>query len=278
MRKIQIALLILVLAAFLVAMHAAAWTDEPRASSTTPQEATPPEGYRVFQSMQLDLKSDGLDGSLQLLQDERVVGPIRDELWGSDCHMWCFDGTDLREFCASIGKKPLLPAMVCLVRTDGSVADSRTMERELASLTVHHLYDSRRPTYFVTADYSVGAGAYNGPSTFLAEVKEGKLQWLEVYNPKTGQKQEIVLKKALKRAWKLLPRALGPGQQIVTVEGWPKFTEDTGGAPLNFERIYTRFHFDGLRWLRFERREAGDFFDEGDFPNADEFPSPDKTP
>lgn len=153
---------------------------EGEKAAAASQDAPAPEGYHVYQSVQIDPEVSGFDGFLQLLQDKRLEGINSEERRGDPEFMWCRDLlSELEDFCASIKERPFLPAMVRLVRLDGSVANSRTMERSLASMASHHLYGSKKPTYFITVDYSIGMGSYNGPITFLVELSSGKLQWLK---------------------------------------------------------------------------------------------------
>lgn len=248
------------------------YAEGDKAAEPQRQGALAPKGYHIYQSVQIDPQVSGFDGFLQLLQDKRVEGPIREALWGADEFMWCYKPSELKDFCASIEEKPLLPAILRLVRPDSSVEDSRTMERPLATMTMHHLYGSKKPTYFITVDYSTGMGAYPGPVTALAEVSSGRLQWLKALDARDGRQDEIALAESLKKAWKLAPNTLGTGQDILQIECWPAPSKPAEGDEVEFEVYYTRVHFDGDRWLKFERRKPGHFFNESDFPRREEFP------
>lgn len=95
---------------------------------------------------------------------------------------------------------------------------------------------------------------------------------VEGLDAKAGKERQIALMRSLRTEWRLVPSTLGAGQDIVEVAGRPNFAETTDSKSLEFEVIYTRFHFDGDHWLRFERTEPGYFFNQGDFPSRDEFP------
>lgn len=237
-----------------------------------PGDRAPAGCYRVYQSIQVHSDIERFDGHIQLLQDDRVIGTIREDLWGSDDARWCSDGTPLKDFCASIQKEPLLPAMVRLVGIGGFVHDNRTMRRELASMSVHRLYGDERPTYLITVDHSIGQGSYNGPATRLAEVKAGKLAWLTAFDANDGKEDEISLTESLKKRWRLFPRSDGKGQDILKVACWRRLSKSVEETGDEFEVIYSRFHFDGNRWLKFERTKPGYFDEESDFPARDEFP------
>lgn len=41
---------------------------------------------------------------------------------------------------------------------------------------------------------------------------------------------------------------------------------------IEFELIYTRFAFDGTRWVHYERRKPGFWENGNEFPSREEFP------
>jgi hypothetical protein len=240
-------------------------------------KSAPTSQYKVYREFQLYSQTHGLDGYLQLLQDRRLFGTHRKNLWGSDNFFWCYkpESYVMKEFCASVQKEPLLSAIVRIVDSSGKVIDSRMMERPLASVTTHKLYDSEMITYFITIDYSTGAGSYNGPIEILVEVNNGKLKWVKGVKD-SGEEKEITLMRSLKTAWRLIPRNDGRGQDIVKIACRPNLGKPFGeeSSKEDFIVIYTRFNYDyGQKiWLQFERKEFGYWEDEGQFPNRNRFP------
>lgn len=240
-------------------------------------KSTPTSQYKVYGKFQLYSQTHGLNGYLELLQDRRLLGTHRENLWGSGDSFWCYkpQSNAMKEFCASTQKEPLLPAVVRIIDASGKVIDSRTMERPLASVSPYKLYDSERITYFTTVDYSTGAGSYNGPIEFMVEVDNGKLKWMRGVKD-SGEEKEITLMRSLKTAWRFIPRNDGRGQDIVKIACRPNFEKPLSEEPTNedFITIYTRFSYDYGRkiWLQFERKEFGYWEDEGQFPNRDRFP------
>ena len=101
------------------------------------------------------------------------------------------------------------------------------------------------------------------------EVIGGRLRWLEATNIATGRTEQISLPKTLKTVWEFVDAASGKGKQILLAACRPDFksAKDQG-----FTITYTRYYFDGTKWLYAERTDKGfTEFEEG-FPDRKFFP------
>ena len=219
----------------------------------------------VFQRVPLSRAANGIDGELQLMQDSRLTSSLfRQKVWGfGDL------ATEDAEVHESVLKDgPFQKAYVRIVSSDGRALESEPLERPLARLEGVHLYSDNKNTYLVTVDYSAGWGSYSGPATLLAEVKSGRIHWLEATDGRTGKSARISLAATIKSVWKIVPVADGSGKDILEALCRPSFEvyDET------FKLIYIRYHFDGKRWVLLEREQKGysDFM-EG-FPARSLFP------
>jgi hypothetical protein len=230
-----------------------------------PASAATPQGYRVFQSIPLQRVSDGLDGALELLQDQRISEDFRERMKGMDRTSYCYD-KNLASPCESIRPTPLKPTLVRLVDAQNRVIDSRLFERELGSLRAIALYGPSPRAFAVTIDFSAGFGSYNGEITFFADVQAERLRWLKAQRPAGGGETDVTVMTSLKTAWKLVKAKNGAGMDILKIACRPDFATEN-----DFELIYTRFAFDGKRWIRHARTKRG-FWEQGSFPALEEFP------
>jgi hypothetical protein len=233
-----------------------------------------PDGYSLYKSIGLDAKSDGMAGTIQVLEDARITPYIRKELDGTGTGMTC-DGPDdkpTQDFCASLQGHDPRPAIVRLLGADGQVFDSRTFERELGDISADHLYDDARVTYLVTVDMSVGAGSYAGPATMLMEISAKRFKWLQARDIGSGEAKDIVLANTLKTVWKIVPVASGKDILMAATR-----LDYPGNSPVGADDVwqvhYYRYHCVKGQWLIYSRVEKG--YDEfEDFPETDKFPAP----
>jgi hypothetical protein len=230
-----------------------------------PALAAAPQGYRVFQSIPLQRASDGLDGALELFQDERISEDMRAKMRGFAHVMYCYNDT-LAALCESMRTRPLKPTLVRLVDAQNRVLDSRLFERELGSEQAIPLYGRSPRAFTVAIDFSAGFGSYSGEITFFADVQAGRLRWLKAQETGSGQEAEMTLMSSLKTAWKLVPARNRAGMDILKIACRPNFATEN-----DFELIYTRFAFNGKRWIRHERTKWG-FWEQGSFLALEEFP------
>ncbi|HEY1266316.1 MAG TPA: hypothetical protein VGH16_03605 [Candidatus Binatia bacterium] len=229
-----------------------------------PASAAVPQGYRIYQSIPLRRAVDGVNGALELVQDERITENLRAKMHGSDRVMYCYDDT-LAVLCESIRRVPLKPTLVRLVNAADQVVDSREFERELGTMQPFKLYGESPRAFAVTIDFSAGFGSYNGEITFFGDIRAGRLRWLKAQRSGGGD-EEMTVMTSLKTAWKLVKAGNGAGMDILKIACRPNFASEN-----DFDLTYTRFAFDGKRWIRYERTKPG-FWEQGSFPALEEFP------
>jgi hypothetical protein len=232
---------------------------------------SPPPGYRVFHTISLAVETDGMNGNLQLLQDERITDDLRESMGGADEAMYCYDDS-LGGFCKSIRARPLQPAVVRLVDGAGRVVEARTFTRELATMDVRELYGRRPRAFSVTVDLGIGWGSYAGDTTFFFDLKGGRFRWLKARPQQGGAQVDVVTMKSLKTSWQLVRIEGRASLDILEIRCRPKSSEGSASTEVEFELIYRRFHFRGNGWILSERRAPGFWEDEGEFPGAEQFP------
>jgi len=138
-----------------------------------------PTGYAIREFTPLVASANGVDGQLQLLEDERLTLHIRSALWGGDLWMVC-DSDSQDDFCRSLSVTPLRVALLRVVDSDGDVLDEFHANRWLGHIAVRSLLPNAPVTYLVTIDHTAGIGSYSGPITSFVDVRDGSLRWLMV--------------------------------------------------------------------------------------------------
>ena len=180
--------------------------------ATAGAEPERPPTYHPRLEFAVTAEQDGVDGRVELLEDARITPGQRSALerWhhGAEC-----DGT-IVEVCRSVESYELMLSRFRLVDHNGSELGLRELEEPFAEVELVYLGPDRRPTYMVTVDMSIGAGAYNGPVTRFAEVSRGALHWLTAVDA-SGHVEEIAVMSSLRTAWHLTPRLDGRGQDIL---------------------------------------------------------------
>lgn len=240
---------------------------------TTSRSARLPQ-YATVDEISLSQADNQVDGKLQIMEDARLTRRLRHRLWGTGDINVSEDPT-----LSAFEKKPLRNARLRLLTSAGAVAADVPLKRPLAKIGVTKLYGSARPTYLVTVDYSAGFGSYSGPITMPLEVHDGHLQWLEATDRITGKKGKIDLMESLKTTWKIVDSTAGPRKEILKAACRPNLKRPLFRSNSNvqttdkdFILTYTRFYFDGDRWISAERKKPGFAeFDEG-FPSRKLFP------
>lgn len=99
-------------------------------------------------------------------------------------------------------------------------------------------------------------GSYNGPVTFLVEVSDGHLTWLDAKDHATGKSERITLMRSLKSAWQFVPASQGGGQDILQAVCRPTPAAVRSDA-VRFVTTYRRYFFDGQSWIRLARAVDG---------------------
>ena len=188
------------------------------------------------------------DGQLQLMEDARLTVALQRKLWNT----------------GQAGELKLRNAALRVVRSDNTLVDSIELERPMARVSKVSVYEKpARDTFLVTVDYSAEAGSYNGPITYLVEIDDGHLKFLEATDRATGKADRIALMQSLKRIWQFVPAARGSsGKDILYALSQPS------DATVNeFVTVYRRYFFDGTRWVRVSREKKGlSEFDSGPPP------------
>ncbi len=246
----------------LVAALAAAgnvWAGEPA-----------PDGYVIYQTVDLDPVQSGMSGALQILQDRRVTAAYR-ETWGTSSDPEVSLGED-DPFVKAIAKEPLRNGRLRLVDRQGHILVEEEFGAPLAKLDSKFLYGTKFPTYLVTVDYGIGFGSYAGPGTELAEVRQGKLQFLHPVEKIDTKSNRIALGHSLKNGWEIVQSATGIGKDILQVQCHPNFDNPKWADEEQFVIVYTRYSFDGHDWHKASRKEIGFWEADGDFPAASKFP------
>ena len=229
-----------------------------------PQAQSPPQ-YKTTARLPLSRASSGIDGYLELLQDVRLTPKLTGFLWGTgDINI------DDDSKLAAFKSKPPHNGAIQLVDRTGKVLEVKNLERPLARFRSAQLYGDAKLTYLLTVDYSAGFGSYSGPITSLVEVKNGHLRWLQSTEPGTGKTGEISLMESLKTTWRLVAAPRGKGKQILLAQCRPDLSSVKDDP--DFTTQYTRFNFDGSKWLAKARTVKGfSEFDQG-FPERKNFP------
>jgi len=215
----------------------------------------------TYQSVPLSKATNGIEGELQLMQDARLTPSLRTQLWGTGP-----SGSDAAE--PPLNGGPLLNAEVRIVNSDGKPVVSEELERPLTKLEAARLYSGSGRTYLVTVDYSAGWGSYSGPITFLVEITDGRLRWLDRAESATGKRERIALMESLKTEWKIVAASSGSGKEILMVACRP--TLEPGNA--KFTLLYSRYFFDGKSWVELVREQEGYWESQDDFPDRSLFP------
>jgi hypothetical protein len=217
------------------------------------------EGYRIFQGLTLNRYSNGIDGSLLILIDERIdglSGGMRNDPYSGigtlhlelDPRNWSLQQEELKE------------ALLLVVDDSLRILYSEHLGRESARLDRVFLYqDKSRPTFIVTRDYSIGWGSYNGPISYFLEVSESGIRYILPHGLMTS----------LKTAWAIDNRE--HSVEIISKKCRPNLEANSGSSlELDFQVIYERFSFDGDHWQTAVREEAG-FWEHGGALDETEF-------
>jgi len=228
--------------------------EEPTSKAT---QAVIPSGYEVYQNEVLEPSECGMAGVLQILQDRRVIQQYRDS-WGNtnDPQMALAEDGEQgegRAFLDAIAHRPLRNGRLRLIDAGGKVLNDEEFEVPLAKIDKVHLYGSKFPTYQVSADYGVGFGSYAGPITKFAEVRNGRLKYVEAIGP-DRQASVISLMESLKTAWAVVPARMGGGMEIREIASRPDPTKKQGDG---FVVEYVTYRNGPQGWRRFAHEEQG---------------------
>lgn len=188
--------------------------------------------YFTSKSFPLDLKLEGLDGTIELLQDKKL-----EKLKKYDMPE---DGQDYYEKYKS--------AMLVLKTKQGKIVDSvETSEFSSLERTIN-LEGLNRATYFLNWHHDVGNPDQTGIGTSLYYVNNGKLLQVKAKNVSTGEVKNILLARYLRYDWKIVQNPNSEKKEI-----WAVYCNlYTGSKP---HLRHYRYYFSGNEWLVKDRDE-----------------------
>ncbi|MEO8595476.1 MAG: hypothetical protein ABI759_19305 [Candidatus Solibacter sp.] len=202
------------------------------------------DGYKIFQALDLNSYSNGIDGSALILVDERLEGLRgaikRDPYSGietldvePDPSAWFLPQQDVNE------------ALMLIVDQRLRILYSERLGRESARLDRVFLYQDRsKPTFVLTRDYSIGSGSYNGPISYFLEVSDSGIRYILPHGLMTS----------LKTAWAIVPT--NSTAEILSKKCRPDF-ENSDSGTMEFKVIYERFTLEDGFWQTKLREQSG---------------------
>jgi hypothetical protein len=202
------------------------------------------EGYRVFQALDLNTYSNGIDGSALILVDERLDGlrgAMKTDAYSGietlhvepDPSAWFVPQQDVNE------------ALLLIVDQRLRILYTERLGRESARLDRVFLYQDRsKPTFVLTRDYSIGMGSYNGPISYFLEVSASGIRYILPHGLMTS----------LKTAWAIVPA--NAAAEIISKKCRPDFDKSDPGS-MAFKVIHEQFAFADGSWHTTLREEPG---------------------
>ncbi len=250
MKKLSLLLPSLLMMCSLTA-YAAGETSEPKVPLPG-SDAKTAGCYKVVKEYRLTQALDGVNGMLQLLLDSRLTEFPHNKQFGGAFALYQDD-----ELIRLFKNSPPLGAVLRILMYEGEIAriwESHTFDdAPVAWLEKVRLSGSGKPSYLATCDLSTGIGAHSGTETYFYEVIYGKLRPIEYVDNKTKEKGAIALVRSLVTNWKLVKSKDGKSEDILYADCEP----DTSKDPVEFKVYYNRYHFNGKKWVRYEREEEG---------------------
>jgi hypothetical protein len=237
------------------------------ADAAPPAPPALPAGYAVHQSLPLDQATNGIDGTLQILEDSRITPALRADMWQqtTDLDLVLAEGDPLR---ADLRKHPLQGAHLRLVDAAGKVVTDQAFDVPLAAIDRQVLH-AGPPTYLVSTDHSLGIGSYAGLETRLIEVDHGQLAAEDLPG-------RTALVSSLKNAWRIVddpvPGADGKptmAKVIEVVACHPDWADPAWADKQAFVVELTTYRWDN-GWHAQTNASSGYWESDGDWP--DNFP------
>lgn len=230
------------------------------------------KGLGIFQRFSLNRKVHGIDGEIQLLQDDRLAEEIRSNLWFSGEANGCISAEWAKKATKEEGfdnthrpfyEEGLAGTVLRIVDSAGRVMLSQEYAcRPLAKLQRKSLYDHGPPTYLLTLDESVGMGSHNGPVTYFFDVAGGQIVWLTAKDKKTGKMVPMTFVSAVQTGWKIASARNHRGKEIKTINcrfNLDKRREKDAGVRTDDDYVIDtkRYVYEGKQWIRYERSRPG---------------------
>ena len=262
-RKIISNLFALSAVIFTFSIFSNAQTDNKKTNSLTADGE-----YSIVQSIKLQKAFSGHDGKIELLRDARLADAVSIMQAKGFSPDLMNEEPQVKE---TFEKAPVRPIVLRAVDGGGKVIDSKPLQCISAEIKAVKLYANAKASYQVTCLYANFA-PYDGEEATFVEVSGGRLRQLEAIDQKTGEKVEMAFVNSHRIGWKFAHTGVGKNRDLLSVfTGWKtnELNENDGG----FTVSYQRFHFDGKRWIRYERTVEEDYWeDEFGFPEAAKFP------
>ena len=228
-----------------------AWADAP----------APPAGYAVHQSLALDQAANGIDGALQILEDNRITPALRSDMWQqtTDLDLVLAADDPLRK---ALSKTPLRDAHLRLIDAAGKVTADQAFDVPLAEIDRQLLHEGA-PTFLVSADHSLGIGSYAGLETSLMAVDHGELRPEEL----PGRK---ALGSALKNAWRVVDDATPgtTGKAIQVIACHPNWANPAWAEHQEFVVDQTTYRFAAGAWHDTTKTAVGFWESDQDWPDG----------
>jgi hypothetical protein len=202
------------------------------------------EGYRIFQALDLNSYSNGIDGSALILVDGRLDGlrgVIKKDPYSGietldvqpDPSAWFLPQQDVNE------------ALLLIVDQRLRILYAERLGRESARLDRVFLYPDRsKSTFVLTRDYSIGWGSYNGPISYFLEVSGTGIRYILPHG----------LMASLKTAWAIVPT--NSAAEILSKKCRPDL-DKSDSRLMEFKIIYERFTFQDGSWHATLREQSG---------------------
>ena len=197
--------------------------------------------FAVHQTLVLAQKSDGIDGSLEILRDQRLTELDIKALQEHDPDTSPENSTRFKN-------NPLKPARLLLKSNDGQVLQSLHLEKPYATLEIAET-GANKHAILVTQDFGIGMGSYNGPITKILDVTSDSMTWAKARQRHDGGAIPISLMRSLKSAWNFI--STSEGKDILAVNSRPD-----EGSMEKFTTVFSRYHHDKSGWIVLTRSEG----------------------
>lgn len=212
-------------------------------SSTSLWASEMPSEFVVRKTSVVQMKN-GVDGTLELLEDARLTEDDRKILNEHDPDVDLNRSPRFRE-------KPVYSAIIRLRTKDSRVFHDLKLEKPTAELQSVKLGSDGDTAFFITQDFGIGMGSYNGPVTKILNLGSHPLVWASALDQRTNKRIEISLMRSLKTAWNFAPSKNNVGKDILKVSCRPNLEQK------GFSITYLRYHFEKGDWVVSQRAEPG---------------------
>ncbi|WP_158742320.1 hypothetical protein [Acidisphaera sp. L21] len=191
-----------------------AHANDAEGSSTSPNGI--PAGYHVAEQIPAGMPNGE---TFVILEDSGISSAMRKQMWGqADDPDILFDpgSSQAREFA----EHPFRNARLRLVDPSGAVAAEKAFTEPLAEIKPAPLRGMPAPTFFLTVDYSTGAGGFSGPDTTILVPSAAKLEPLHYLSDYERKSVEINLAQTLHAGWKVVAGRSGADEiEVVGCRG-----------------------------------------------------------